>query len=610
MIATFTATPNSVASGKLTFITWTWTYSNTPAPAPTCTIDHGVGSVTSGQSTPVTLTTATTYTLTCTNSGGSAMAQATITIAIPPIITGFVATPSLIPFNTPNTVTWTWSYSNSPAPAPTCSIEFGIGAVTSGSTSSVTQTTARTYRLTCTNNGGSGTADATISVDDCAAGLANCDAHASCVDTVESFTCACNAGYTGDGATCSALEACNSNPTLCDPNAACTNTADGYACICKPGYVGDGTTCSRLRIAFTTSTSGTGALSTWADAGGKSGLAAADAVCAARAAAAGLPGTYVAWLSDSTSDAYCRVYGFTGKKAALCGQSTLPAAPGPWARTDGQPFAGTLDRLMAPYLDIDYPADLDETGALIAAGAQVYTGTDINGVLENTPCTDWTTAANASSAIVGRADGGGRAWTDNLMSSTCDTALRIRCLETGSGPPLVKRPPPAKRVFVTSVKGTGKLSTWTDSGGLDGLAGADAVCAARARYIGIANAPSFKAFLSATGASAASRMTANGPWYRLDGIPVAFSKADLIDAAINAAINVTEILTAPSTTFQSVWTGSDPMGALYPYTCGDWATGASTIYGGTGKYDYVDARWVESGITSCNATEALYCFEQ
>ena len=37
-----------------------------------------------------------------------------------------------------------------------------------------------------------------------------------------------------------------------------------------------------LRRAFVTSTAGNGNLSTWADAGGQAGLAAADAICQAR----------------------------------------------------------------------------------------------------------------------------------------------------------------------------------------------------------------------------------------------------------------------------------------------------------------------------------------
>ena len=41
-----------------------------------------------------------------------------------------------------------------------------------------------------------------IDIDECAAGTHNCAEGATCVDTDGSFTCTCNAGYTGDGVNC------------------------------------------------------------------------------------------------------------------------------------------------------------------------------------------------------------------------------------------------------------------------------------------------------------------------------------------------------------------------------------------------------------------------
>ena len=43
-----------------------------------------------------------------------------------------------------------------------------------------------------------------LDVDECAdSALNNCHADATCTNTVGSFTCTCDAGYTGDGNTCS-----------------------------------------------------------------------------------------------------------------------------------------------------------------------------------------------------------------------------------------------------------------------------------------------------------------------------------------------------------------------------------------------------------------------
>ena len=41
-----------------------------------------------------------------------------------------------------------------------------------------------------------------LDIDECSEGLSDCDAKASCTNTVGSFTCTCNKGSIGDGKTC------------------------------------------------------------------------------------------------------------------------------------------------------------------------------------------------------------------------------------------------------------------------------------------------------------------------------------------------------------------------------------------------------------------------
>ena len=81
----------------------------------------------------------------------------------------------------------------------------------------------------------------------------------------------------------------------------------------------DPSTAARRR-AWVTSVTGTGNLASWPDAGGLGGLAAGDAICRARAAAAGLPNAnaYRVWLSTAATDAYCHVQGLTGKRSNQC----------------------------------------------------------------------------------------------------------------------------------------------------------------------------------------------------------------------------------------------------------------------------------------------------
>ena len=58
--------------------------------------------------------------------------------------------------------------------------------------------------------------------------------------------------------------------------------------------------------------------------GNLGGLGGADAACQSRAAFAGLPGTYVAWLSTPTVSAHSRIQGRG------------------WVRRDGRPFVDTI----------------------------------------------------------------------------------------------------------------------------------------------------------------------------------------------------------------------------------------------------------------------------
>lgn len=41
-----------------------------------------------------------------------------------------------------------------------------------------------------------------VDIDECSGGTDNCDPNASCENTDGSFTCTCEAGYSGDGVNC------------------------------------------------------------------------------------------------------------------------------------------------------------------------------------------------------------------------------------------------------------------------------------------------------------------------------------------------------------------------------------------------------------------------
>ena len=138
---------------------------------------------------------------------------------------------------------------------------------------------------------------------------------------------------------------------------------------------------------------------------------------------------------------------------------------------------------------------------------------------------------------------------------------------------------------MTSVIGDGNLGggvAWTAyAGGKTGIAAGDSICQTLASNAGLINAAKFKAWLSdSTPTNAIDRLTSNGPWYRLDGVKVAGSKADLTTAPLFTAITYTE--TGQYFWYFAVWTGTDAYGHPTANTCSDW-TDNTTINGTWGS---------------------------
>jgi uncharacterized protein (TIGR03382 family) len=83
-----------------------------------------------------------------------------------------------------------------------------------------------------------------VDIDECATSADDCDVNALCTNTIGDFTCACNDGYSGDGVTCVDIDECATSADDCSANAACTNTPGDFTCECNDGYSGDGVTCT------------------------------------------------------------------------------------------------------------------------------------------------------------------------------------------------------------------------------------------------------------------------------------------------------------------------------------------------------------------------------
>lgn len=363
---------------------------------------------------------------------------------------------------------------------------------------------------------------------------------------------------------------------------------------------------------FVTSTAGSGDLGSWPEVAGQglTGLDAADAICAARAADAGLdtPGTFVAWLSDTNDDAFCRAHGLTGKRATSCGQASLPPPAGPWVRMDGYPFGPALDLLLEPSREVYTPALFDENEA--PRLASYFTATNGDGTLATSglgTCTDWTSAAPAST-WAGVSTQTGTLWTRGNAVG-CAQASRLLCLRRGTGPTLVPFAAPGRPAFVTASTSNGDLGSWPEIAGqgLQGLAAGDAICQTRATQAGLDQPATFKAWLSDSVTDAADRFVHDGPWVRLDGVPLADDLADLTDGTLFTALNLTDDGTYVGV--GRVWTGTTAAGLRLDRTCLDWTDAGMN----TGYYGLVGASsaiWTDTTVDRIcpSSIERLYCF--
>ncbi|XP_066284070.1 uromodulin-like [Branchiostoma lanceolatum] len=96
------------------------------------------------------------------------------------------------------------------------------------------------------NSGYSGNGFTCTDDNECADGSHNCSPQASCTNTVGSFKCACTPGYSGDGVTCTDIDECADGTHNCSPDATCTNTPGTFTCACNSGYSGDGVMCTDI----------------------------------------------------------------------------------------------------------------------------------------------------------------------------------------------------------------------------------------------------------------------------------------------------------------------------------------------------------------------------
>jgi hypothetical protein len=376
---------------------------------------------------------------------------------------------------------------------------------------------------------------------------------------------------------------------------------------------------------FVTSTTCTGDLGSCTAAVGDSGLEAGDNLCQEMADGAGLnPGgtaVFRAWLSTSTTGAWCHIQGLAGTRGggSPCDGAAQPGA-GPWVRLDGLPWAADLAGLGAvESLLVLSPPSLDEQGVPIESPFLVWTGSNDQGLHQpfspeppvggGGTCDGWTSATTDFRGTVGDTHAVRDDWSA-LNGTLCNAPARLLCLEAGVGDRVAVAETAAALAFVTSEGGTGDLLSWLDEDDpvLDEpMEAADEECRDLAAAAGLPFPGEFTAWLSDTSTDARDRFDQPFGWKRLDGMPVADDEADLVDGAITTSILVTDAL---EYTRLTAFTGSTIAGVDSSLNCVDWTSSSAT--GNTGKSGdsaYTDADWSSKPVgRNCSVPDTrLYC---
>lgn len=374
-----------------------------------------------------------------------------------------------------------------------------------------------------------------------------------------------------------------------------------------------GSTGSDPRIIFVTSVTGDVVLGSWPDADGETGLAAADNICQNRAAAGGLanPGNFVAWISDSSDDAYCRLHGLSGKKADNCGQPSLPVDAGPWVRTDGFPFAPVIDQLLTPDNVVFTPPRYDEFGNAVTGPRFTLTATDVNGTLSGNTCDDWTNTDGGSGLHLGDSTATSGSWIHGAGSTCSFSVKHLTCLERGGGPALPPFAQQGRLAFVSSVGAYGDLGSWPQAdSGSSGIAAGDSVCRNLATDAGLSHPESFKAWLSDGSVDAIDRFDHDGPWVRPDGVAVAADKNELTSGTLFTSIGQTEQgdYMAMMVDNITVWTGTSTDGTGAGSYCQGWSNGTSDEFGNRGQSTHTISSWTQfASAMPCHLFGRVYC---
>jgi hypothetical protein len=304
-------------------------------------------------------------------------------------------------------------------------------------------------------------------------------------------------------------------------------------------------------------------------------VAAADEMCTSFATAAGHAGTYVAWLSSSTSSPTSRI-GTTARG---------------WVRPDGRPFADTLVDIAQGH--VWYPLRLTEAGDDVASSgvAQdlvVVTGTNPDGSPSTSTCNDYTSTTPGVSA--GLADNSPYGWSSN-MGAGCSDMVRLYCFQVDHDFPVALAPESTRTAFVTVNDLTGNATP----------AGFDQECNTEAASVGMSG--TYLAAVATTTQSALARFKPGAPWVRADGVTTIDSSGHMLAPVFFTLGGGVDITIA--------WNGAPSLTATAPTlaaSCNDW-TASTAIMGLTGNVTRSGAEGFGGIPNTCNNALRVYCLQ-
>lgn len=331
-------------------------------------------------------------------------------------------------------------------------------------------------------------------------------------------------------------------------------------------------------IAFITSTAYTGQFGGTA----AQALLNANSDCQARATSAtpSLPGTYIAWLSNGSTNMTTR----------------LPAGDSVWVRPDGRPIATSRAAMLSGALI--HPIAINEFGGSTTAAA--WTGTRSDGTAVAQTCTDWT--STATNGFTGQSQFSGSSWSGYGVQP-CTGSYRLYCIQTGgSGFATVRPltpPPDAVTIFTTQTTDWGAVS----------VAGMDSTCQTEAQNAGLTG--TYVALVSSSSSSALNRATMYGTLIRPDGWPIgqhATSNSVLWTLTSTVTWGIQADRTLLSTV--SAWNGMGANASGTGLTCSDWSNRLGTTFGTTGDSTSMrSTEWAGATNVACSGFNRWYCIQ-